>query len=51
MDAFTAITAGIAAQQNSNEPGGKRWTRLTREITDMYLSYYQQTPSNESAGQ
>jgi hypothetical protein len=40
MDAYTAVTAGLVAQQNSNEPGGKRWLRLTDEIVDMYLAHY-----------
>lgn len=40
MDAWTAINAGIAAQQNANEPGGERWTRLADEVTDMFLAHY-----------
>jgi AcrR family transcriptional regulator len=40
MDAYTAVMAGIVAQQNSNEPGGKRWLRLTDELVDMYLAHY-----------
>ncbi len=40
FDAWTAIIGGFAAQQNANEPGGKRWLRLTDELTDMYLSRY-----------
>jgi AcrR family transcriptional regulator len=40
FDAWTAVTSGIVAQQNSNEPGGKRWTRLLDEVIDMYLNHY-----------
>jgi len=40
LDAWTAVTGGLAAQQNSNEPGGDRWSRLVDEITDMYLAHY-----------
>ncbi len=40
MDAFTAVIGGIAAQQNSNEPGGDRWVRLADDIIDMYLTHY-----------
>lgn len=40
FDAWTAVIAGVAAQQNSNEPGGDRWARLIDQITDMYLAYY-----------
>jgi AcrR family transcriptional regulator len=40
FDAWTAVMSGLAAQQNSNEPGGDRWLRLVDDITDMYLSHY-----------
>jgi AcrR family transcriptional regulator len=40
LDAWTAVTSGLAAQQNSNEPGGDRWLRLIDEVTDMYLAHY-----------
>src|SRR4030088_2885778 len=40
MDAWTAVTGGLAAQQNANEPGGQRWTRLADEVTDMFLAHY-----------
>lgn len=40
LDAWTAITAGIVAQQNANEPGGDRWTRLADEVADMFLAHY-----------
>ncbi|HEY8673557.1 MAG TPA: TetR/AcrR family transcriptional regulator [Candidatus Dormibacteraeota bacterium] len=40
FDAWTAVTGGIAAQQNSNEPGGDRWVRLADDITDMFLAHY-----------
>ena len=32
--------AAIAAQQNSNDPGGNRWLRLSDELLDMYLAHY-----------
>jgi AcrR family transcriptional regulator len=40
FDAWTALTGGIAAQQNANEPGGRRWTRLLDDTIDMYLTHY-----------
>jgi AcrR family transcriptional regulator len=40
FDAWTAVTAGLAGQQNSNEPGGDRWVRLADEVIDMYLTHY-----------
>jgi AcrR family transcriptional regulator len=39
-DVWTALGAGLAAQQNSNEPGGDRWVRLTDEVTDMFLEHF-----------
>jgi AcrR family transcriptional regulator len=47
FDAWTAIISGLAAQQNANEPGGKRWLRLADEVNDMYLSHYAAPPSKE----
>jgi AcrR family transcriptional regulator len=48
VDAWTAVTGGLAAQQNANEPGGDRWIRLVDEITDMYLAHYR--PPNQGRG-
>jgi AcrR family transcriptional regulator len=42
FDAWLALTAGIAAQQNANEPGGDRWVRLADELSDMYFEHYRQ---------
>lgn len=47
FDAWTAVTAGIAAQQNSNEPGGDRWVRLADEVIDMYLAHYRPSTRKE----
>jgi AcrR family transcriptional regulator len=44
LDAWTAVTGGLAAQQNSNEPGGDRWLRLADDVIDMYLAHY--APAN-----
>jgi AcrR family transcriptional regulator len=41
FDAWTGVTAGLAAQQNANEPGGERWVGLADEVTDMFLAHYQ----------
>ena len=38
FDLWTAIVAGLAAQQNANEPGGDRWLRLVDRAVDMYLA-------------
>lgn len=37
VDLWTAVIAGLAAQQTSNEPGGSRWVRLANEAIDMFL--------------
>ena len=39
-DVWTAMSAGLAAQQNANEPGGDRWLRLADESTDMFLAHF-----------
>ncbi len=37
-DLWTAILAGLANQQNANDPGGQRWRRLVPRAVDMFLS-------------
>jgi AcrR family transcriptional regulator len=37
-DLWTALLAGLAGQQNANDPGGERWRRLLPRAVDMYLS-------------
>jgi AcrR family transcriptional regulator len=37
-DLWTAILAGLASQQNANDPGGERWRRLLPRAVDMFLS-------------
>jgi AcrR family transcriptional regulator len=38
VDLYTALISGLVAQQNANEPGGDRWTRLLDRTIDMYLA-------------
>jgi AcrR family transcriptional regulator len=40
LDAWTAWTTGVVAQQTANEPTGRRWLRLADELTDMYLAHF-----------
>lgn len=40
LDMWTAINAGLASQQTSNDPGGDRWVRLADEATAMFLDHY-----------
>ncbi len=37
-DLWTGILAGLAGQQNANDPGGQRWRRLVPRAVDMFLS-------------
>lgn len=37
-DLWTALLAGLAGQQNANDPGGERWRRLVPRTVDMFLS-------------
>jgi AcrR family transcriptional regulator len=46
-DAWTALLAGLAAQQNANEPGGDRWVRLADEVIDMFLAHYSSRPEGK----
>ncbi len=46
FDAWTAITAGIAAQQNANEPGGRRWARLVDEAVDIGVTAASAPPAS-----
>ena len=39
VDMFTAVCSGLAAQQNSNEPGGDRWTRLVDDAALMFVRH------------
>jgi AcrR family transcriptional regulator len=40
LDIWTAVTTGIVDQQVSNDPGGDRWTRLTEDVTRMFLAQF-----------
>jgi AcrR family transcriptional regulator len=39
LDMYTALTAGIVAQQLANDPGGTRWTRLVDEMMEMFMAH------------
>jgi AcrR family transcriptional regulator len=39
FDLWTALAAGLAAQQTSNDPGGDRWLRLIDEAAGMYADH------------
>jgi AcrR family transcriptional regulator len=39
FDLWTALVAGLAAQQTSNDPGGDRWLRLVDQAADMYADH------------
>jgi AcrR family transcriptional regulator len=38
VDLYSAMVAGLVAQQNSNEPGGDRWTRQLDRVLDLFLT-------------
>jgi len=42
FDMWTALTSGLATQQNANEPGGTRWLRLLDDGIEMFLLYLRQ---------
>lgn len=37
-DVFTAVITGLSHQQVANDPGGKRWVRLSARVVDMLLA-------------
>jgi AcrR family transcriptional regulator len=39
LDMWTALVAGLAAQQTANDPDGDRWLRLVDEMVDMYADH------------
>jgi AcrR family transcriptional regulator len=39
FDLWTALIAGLSAQQIANDPGGDRWLRLVDDAVDMYLEH------------
>jgi AcrR family transcriptional regulator len=39
LDLFTALVAGLSAQQVANEPGGTRWVALVDDAVDMFFTY------------
>jgi AcrR family transcriptional regulator len=49
VDLWTAILAGLVAQQISNDPGGDRWRRLVVPAVEMFLAVH--PPSPRSAGE
>jgi AcrR family transcriptional regulator len=38
LDLWTALLTGLATQQVSNDPGGRRWARLVDDAVDMFLA-------------
>ncbi|MDQ3681216.1 MAG: TetR/AcrR family transcriptional regulator [Actinomycetota bacterium] len=43
LDLWTAVVAGLAAQQLANDPGGTRWVRLVDEAVDMFFTHMNHT--------
>lgn len=39
IDLCTALSAGIAVQQMSNDPDGDRWSRRVEDVVDMFLQH------------
>jgi AcrR family transcriptional regulator len=40
VDVYTALVAGLGAQQVANDPGGDRWTRHLEPLLDMFLDHF-----------
>lgn len=41
IDVYTALVAGLGAQQAANDPGGDRWTRHLEPLLDMFLDHFE----------
>jgi hypothetical protein len=39
VDCFVAMVGGLIVSQNSNEPGGNRWSRHLDRLIDLYLDH------------
>lgn len=39
LDLWTALTAGLAAQQLANDPTGDRWVRLSGDVAEMFIDH------------
>jgi len=39
-DVYTALIAGLCAQQIANEPGGDRWTRHLESLLELFLDHF-----------
>jgi AcrR family transcriptional regulator len=48
FDLWTALVAGLAAQQTSNEPKGDRWLRLVDSAVDMFIKHLMDNPGPTS---
>jgi AcrR family transcriptional regulator len=40
IDVYTALVAGLGAQQVANDPGGDRWTRHLEPLLDVFLDHF-----------
>lgn len=40
LDVYTALIAGLGAQQVANDPGGERWTRHLEQLLDTFLDHF-----------
>lgn len=43
LDLYTAVSAGLAAQQMANDPAGDRWRRLARSSMEMLVEHLDRT--------
>jgi AcrR family transcriptional regulator len=39
-DVYTALIAGLCAQQIANDPGGDRWTRHLEPLLELFLDHF-----------
>lgn len=40
VEVYTALVAGLGAQQIANDPGGRRWTRHLEPLLEVFLDHF-----------
>ena len=50
MDVFTALVSGLGHQQVANDPGGKRWVRLSGRVVEMFLADVERRHGTDKEG-
>jgi AcrR family transcriptional regulator len=50
LDLYTALVTGLADQQISNDPGGRRWIRIVDDAIEMFYEHTTKTTATRAKG-